>query len=77
MHIQLLASVNSTPNILRDDCNDKLPLITESVIVTRIDIYPAGEEPDQHVICLTSGGSHVWQPFISPYYVEIEPLLPG
>jgi hypothetical protein len=23
------------------------------------------------------GGSHVWQPFTSPYYVEIGPLLPG
>jgi hypothetical protein len=25
--------------------------------------YPAGKEPDQHVIRLTPGGSHVWQPF--------------
>jgi hypothetical protein len=38
---------------------DKLPLITESVTVTRIDIHPAGEEPDQHVIRLTPEGSHV------------------
>jgi hypothetical protein len=25
---------------------DKLPLIIESVVVTRIDIHPVGEEPD-------------------------------
>jgi hypothetical protein len=50
---------------------DKLPLITESVAVSRIDIHPAGEEPDQHTIRLT----HIWQSFISPYYVEIEPLV--
>jgi hypothetical protein len=45
--------------------------------VTQIDIHPAGEEPDQHVIRLTPRGSHVWQPFISPYYVKIRLLLPG
>jgi hypothetical protein len=56
---ELLESTNSTPNILRDDCNDKLPLITESVTVTQIDIHPVGEEPDQHIIRLTPGGSHV------------------
>jgi hypothetical protein len=43
---------------------DKPPLIIESVVVTRIDIHPAGEEPDQHVIRLTLRGSHVWQPFV-------------
>jgi hypothetical protein len=59
IHIQLIESINSTPNILRDDCNDKLSLITESVIVTRIDIHPAGEEPDQYAIRLTPVGSHV------------------
>jgi hypothetical protein len=59
MHIQLLESINSTPHILRDDYNDKLPLITDSVMMTRIDIHPAGEEPDQHVICITPRGSHV------------------
>jgi hypothetical protein len=77
IHIELLESTNSTPNILRDDCNDKLPLITESVVATRIDIQPVGEEPDQHTIHLTPRGSHVWQPFSSPYYVEIGPLLLG
>jgi hypothetical protein len=30
---------------------DKSLLITESVTVTRIEIHPAGEEPDQHAIC--------------------------
>jgi hypothetical protein len=77
MHIQLIEFTNSTSNILRDDCNDKLPLITESVTATRIDIHPAGEEPDQHAIHLTPRGFHVWQPFTSPYYVEIGSLLPG
>jgi hypothetical protein len=38
---------------------DKLAPITESVTATRIDIHPAGEEPDQHVICLTPGCSHI------------------
>jgi hypothetical protein len=49
----------STPSILRDDCNDKPSLIIESVVVTRINIHPTREEPDQHVIHLTLGGSHV------------------
>jgi hypothetical protein len=56
---------------------DKLSLITESVAMTRIDIHPAGEESDQHVIRLTPKCSHIWQPFVSPYYVKIGPLLPG
>jgi hypothetical protein len=56
---QLLESINSTPTMLRDDGNDKLSLITESVAATRIDMHPAGEEPDQHAIRLTPGGSHV------------------
>jgi hypothetical protein len=30
-------------NILRDDCNDKMPLIPESVTVTQINIHHAGE----------------------------------
>jgi hypothetical protein len=42
---------------------DKLPLITESVTATRIDIHHTWEEPDQHAIRLTPGGSQVWQPF--------------
>jgi hypothetical protein len=46
-------------------------------MVTRIDIHPAGEEPDQHAIRLIPGGSNVWKPFANPYYVEIRPLLPG
>jgi hypothetical protein len=29
-----------------------------SVEVTRIDIHPAGEEPDQHVVCTTPRVSH-------------------
>jgi hypothetical protein len=37
----------------------KLPLIIESVAVTRIDIHPTGEEPDQHAIRLTPRGSHI------------------
>jgi hypothetical protein len=59
IHIQLLEFTNSTSNILRDDYNEKLPLITESVVVTRIDIHPTGEEPGQHAIRLTPGGSLV------------------
>jgi hypothetical protein len=38
---------------------DKLPLITKSVVVTRIDIHPAEEEPDQHAIHSTPGDSHI------------------
>jgi hypothetical protein len=38
---------------------DKLSIITKSVVVTRINIHPTGEEPDQHAIRLTPGGSHV------------------
>jgi hypothetical protein len=38
---------------------DKLPLISESVAVTRIDIHPAGKDADLHAIRLTPGGSHV------------------
>jgi hypothetical protein len=45
--------------------------------MTRIDIHTIGEEPDQHAIHLTPGGSHIWQLFASPYYIEIGPLLPG
>jgi hypothetical protein len=37
-------------DILRDDNNDKRSLISESVAAIRIDIHPAGEEPDQHVV---------------------------
>jgi hypothetical protein len=29
---------------------DKRSLISESVMVTRIDIHPAGEEPDRHIV---------------------------
>jgi hypothetical protein len=54
-----------------------MSLITESVAATRIDIHPTVKEPDQHAIRLTPGGSYVWQPFASPYFVEIGPLLPG
>jgi hypothetical protein len=63
-------------NILWDDCNDKLSLITESVEATWIDVLPAGERPDEHAIRLTPEGSHIWQPFTSPYEVKIGPLLP-
>jgi hypothetical protein len=31
---------------------DKRPLISESVMMIQIDIHPAGEEPNQHVICV-------------------------
>jgi hypothetical protein len=34
---------------------DKRSLISESVAATRINIHPAGEEPDQHVICVALG----------------------
>jgi hypothetical protein len=63
VHIHLLESINSIPNILQDDCYGKLPLISKSVVMTRIDIHHAGEEHDQHVIRLTLRGSHVCQPF--------------
>jgi hypothetical protein len=36
---------------------DKQSLISESVIVTRIDIHPTGEEPDQHAVHVTLGVS--------------------
>jgi hypothetical protein len=36
---------------------DKRSLISKSVVVIRIDIHPAGEEPDQHVVCATPGVS--------------------
>jgi hypothetical protein len=32
---------------------DKQPLISESVVITRIDIHIAWEEPDQHVVHAT------------------------
>jgi hypothetical protein len=38
---------------------DKRSLISESVVVTQIDIHPTEEEPDQQTICLTPRGSHV------------------
>jgi hypothetical protein len=41
-------------DILRDDSNDKRSLISEHVMAIQICVYPAGEEPDQHVICLVS-----------------------
>jgi hypothetical protein len=62
--ISVSISSNSTPKTLWDDCNGRLSLITESVTATRIDIHPIEEEPDQHAIRLTPGGSHVWQPFV-------------
>jgi hypothetical protein len=34
---------------------DKRPLISESVTATRIDIHPAGGEPDQHIIRVAPG----------------------
>jgi hypothetical protein len=36
---------------------DKRPLISESVTVIRINIHPAGEEPNQHIVCVTPGVS--------------------
>jgi hypothetical protein len=42
-NITISISSNSTPNILRDDCNDKLSLITASIAVTQIDIHPTGK----------------------------------
>jgi hypothetical protein len=44
-------------DILQDDNNDKRSLISESGAVTRIDIHPAGEEPDQHAVRATLGVS--------------------
>jgi hypothetical protein len=40
-------------DILRDDSNDKQPLISESVAVIQIGVHPAGEDPNQHVIHVT------------------------
>jgi hypothetical protein len=37
-------------DILRDDCNDKQSLISESVMAIRIDVHPTGEEPDMKAI---------------------------
>jgi hypothetical protein len=37
---------------------DKRPLISESVAVTRIEIHPAGEEPNQHIVRVTPEVSH-------------------
>jgi hypothetical protein len=34
---------------------DKQSLISESVAVIQIDIHPAREEPDQHIVCMTPG----------------------
>jgi hypothetical protein len=36
---------------------DKQPLISESVMVIRIDIHPTEEEPDQHIIRVAPGVS--------------------
>jgi hypothetical protein len=36
---------------------DTRSLISESVAATRIDIHPAGEEPDQHIVRATPGVS--------------------
>jgi hypothetical protein len=36
---------------------DKRSLISESVAVTRVDIHPAGEELDQHIVRATPGVS--------------------
>jgi hypothetical protein len=32
---------------------DKRSLVPESDVVTRIDLHPVGEEPDQHVVHVT------------------------
>jgi hypothetical protein len=40
---------------------DKQPLISESVVVTRIDIHPTGEEPD-NMLYVQLPESHVQQP---------------
>jgi hypothetical protein len=37
---------------------DKRPLISKSVVVTRIEIHPTGEEPDRHVVRAARGVSH-------------------
>jgi hypothetical protein len=36
---------------------DKRSLISEGVVVTRIDIHSVREEPDQHIVCATLGVS--------------------
>jgi hypothetical protein len=36
---------------------NKQPLISESVVVTRIGIHPTGKEPDQHIIRMAPGVS--------------------
>jgi hypothetical protein len=37
----------------------KWPLISESVTVIRIGVHLAGEEPDQHVVCMAPRVSHM------------------
>jgi hypothetical protein len=37
---------------------DKRSLISGSVAVAQFNIHPAGEEPDQHIVRVTSGVSH-------------------
>jgi hypothetical protein len=38
---------------------DQWPLISECVMVIRIDIHPAGEEADQHIIRVASRASRL------------------
>jgi hypothetical protein len=49
---------NVNKDILRDDNNDKRSFKSESVVVIRIGVDPAGEEPDQHVVHLASRVLH-------------------
>jgi hypothetical protein len=66
---------NSTPYILRDDCNDKLSLITECVTTTWTDIHHARKRtwPTQHTIDsqmlsrMTSRGSHGDSNWYTPF----------
>jgi hypothetical protein len=41
-------------DILRDDCNGKQSLISESIVVIQIGVHYVREEPDQHVVRLAS-----------------------
>jgi hypothetical protein len=38
---------------------NKRSLISESVVVIQIDVHPAGDEPDQHIVRLASWVSHM------------------
>jgi hypothetical protein len=46
-------------DILRDDCNGKQSLISESIVVIQIGVHYVREGPDQHVVRLASRVSRI------------------